>query len=190
MKSRWSHATAQRRPARQDTRGGTKVAERLFPCTAVQGSVLDGLGEVIGADCLVALEVGDRASHLKDPVVCPRRQPQPLDRGLEEALPVGPDGAGSTELPGTHLGVAEGLGPPEPIMLDRPGPLHPRPHRLGWLPLRLRRKLPIAQRRDIDMQVDPVEEGARDPGPVTVDLGRGTGALAPRISEVAAGTPM
>jgi DNA-binding transcriptional regulator YiaG len=145
---------------------------------------------VVGADRVVALEIGDGASDFEDPVMGPGRQPQPLDRGLEEPLPIRADRAGSPELLGAHLGVAEGPSPPEPVMLESPGPLHPLPYRLGALPLRFRRKLPIAQRRDIDVQVDPVEEGPRDPGPVSLDLWRGTGAVALRVGEIATGTPM
>jgi hypothetical protein len=36
---------------------------------AVQGSVLNRLGQVIGSDRLLALEVGDGPSHLEDPIM-------------------------------------------------------------------------------------------------------------------------
>ena len=52
---------------------------------AIQISVLEGLGRIAAADLLGALQVGDRASHLQDPVVGARGQTQAIDRALKEA---------------------------------------------------------------------------------------------------------
>src|SRR3990172_5452141 len=121
------------------------VPQSSRTCAAVHGSILDRLGQMVGPDRLLSLKVGDGSRHLEDPIVGPRREAQPLDRGFEEPLPFRPDGAMPADLLGAHLGVAEGLGPFEPFVLKGPSLLDPRPNRLGQFPLCLDGKLPIAQ---------------------------------------------
>ena len=50
----------------------------VTPVFPVQASVLDGLGDVLGADVALVVEVGDRAGQFEDAVVGPGGQTESL----------------------------------------------------------------------------------------------------------------
>ena len=55
---------------------------------AVLTAVGNGLGKVGRRNLFLTREIGDRAGHTQDAVVCPRRQPEATARMLEEPAPI------------------------------------------------------------------------------------------------------
>src|SRR3990172_5424714 len=99
------------------------------PNSAIQTPVLNGLGNVLGANGLLWGEIGDRAGDLQDAIVRAGPEPQPLHRGLQEALPLPGRLTIAADLFGAHRRIVKDLALLEALGLDRPGPAHPLPNR-------------------------------------------------------------
>jgi len=84
------------------------------------------------------------------------------------------------------VGVAVDFGPLEPLPLDITGPFHPLPSRRGAFPFAPVRQLAVFHRRDLDVDVDPVQQRPGDAGAVALDHYGGAGALVLGITAVAA----
>ena len=70
-----------------------------------------------------------------------------------------------------HLGVAVDLHPLEPLELDLPGRIDPGLDLPGGFSRLAARQVPVLHRRDLDVDVDPVHQGAGDLRAVALDLG-------------------
>src|SRR3954471_20822275 len=86
------------------------------------------------------------------------------------------------------MGVGVEAGPVgEPVPLANAGQFYPlSPDWAGLLRVRAD-EVPVRDRGDLEVDVDPVEERARDPRPVALDIGLGAAADMHGVSEVAAG---
>src|ERR1035437_9318711 len=89
----------------------SKVFLRSFrfsgPVAAVEGAVLDGLGDVADGDVLGAGEVGDGAGYLEDAVVGAGGEALLLHSALQQVLGVGREFAVGSNLLCVHLRVSE-----------------------------------------------------------------------------------
>lgn len=156
----------------------------------IEAAVLDGLGDVVGLDSVGGFEVGDGAADFEQAVESTGGEAEALEGGIQETLGGAVEAAVVAELQGAHIGVdprTMKLGKARFLMFA--GGEHPLRHR----PARFaRRALELLQchRRDLDMEVDPVQQGPRDPPPVAVDLECGAPAFVPRITQVATAAPL
>src|SRR5258708_15613807 len=76
----------------------------------VQRAVLDGLGEMGGAEPGGGLEVGEGSGHLQDAVEGADREAEALEGGVEQRLAGGVEAAVAAQLVRGHGGVAPGGG--------------------------------------------------------------------------------
>jgi len=136
------------------------------------------------------LQIDDDAGHLQDPRVSPGAQAELGHRLLQEAIPLLIDLTVTLEVPRGHLGIAKDPFPLKPLMLDRPCPLDPLPDRTGRFPLLPLRQITVPDCRNLDVDVDPVEQGAGDAGAVPLDLRDGAGTFMQGIAVKAARAPL
>jgi len=134
-------------------------------------------------------QVGDGAADLEDAVVGTGGEPQPGDGVTEEPLDRLRERAVPTEIARGHVGVGVETRPlPEALALADSGQLHPLPDRDA----RLRRvgsdEVTVIYRRDLEVDVDAVEQRTRDAGPVALDVDVGAAAGVDGVAEVPAGT--
>src|SRR5439155_15844764 len=100
--------------------------EMLRPVATVEGPVLDGFGDVRGADGLGTLEVGDGARDFQNTVVGAGAQTQAGHGVFEQAFAVGRNIAILADLSRAHLGVAVNLFTLVELELAAQGRHHPR----------------------------------------------------------------
>src|SRR5438876_4863844 len=96
----------------------------LRPVAAVERPVLDGFGDVRGADGLGALEVGDGARDFQNAVVGAGAQTQAGHGVFEQAFALGRNIAIFADLSRAHLGVAVDLFTLVALELAAPGRHH------------------------------------------------------------------
>lgn len=138
---------------------------------AVETPILDGLGDVRGADLLGAGEVGDGACDLEHAGVRARREAE-LRHGALDEHGTGRIGAGEgIELAGVHVRVAAGYA--EARVLALAGGCDARCHGHRRLATRCAAELAVLYRCDLDVQVDAVEQGPRQARVVLRELSRG-----------------
>src|SRR5579862_1428667 len=77
------------------------------PEGAIQGSVLDGFGDVFWLQATDAFEVGDGASYLQNAVVSACGQALLRHRPFEQAFAIRGELAEGADVARAHLGVAE-----------------------------------------------------------------------------------
>src|SRR5207249_12303807 len=98
----------------------------LRPVAAVEGPVLDGFGDVRGADGLGALDVGNGARDFQNAVVGAGAQTQAGHGVFEQAFALGRNIAIFADLSRAHLRVAVNLFTLVALELAAPGRHHPR----------------------------------------------------------------
>ena len=165
---------------------------RLFPSLShifpIQTPILDRLGEVLLADALAPLQVGNGPGNLKDAGEGAGGEAESVGDQLQHSVAGGVQFAVLPEVASVHLGVAVDLRPLEPVDLDVTGTFHPAGDGRGTFRLAPVGQVAVADRRDLDVDVDPVEERPGDPGAVALEHDRGAGALVGDVPQVAAGT--
>ena len=163
-----------------------RLSARLL--LTIKQPILNRLRQMRRLNTLDAVEVGDRPCHLQDPAEGPRAHPQRVHHPLHELVPRLIDPTEQLQLPGAHLGVAVDVEPLEALLLNLPRDLHPLSDRRAGLAALDRLEVAVADRRDLDVKVDAVEQRPRQPCLVAFDLPGGAGALAHRVARVAART--
>src|SRR5271157_4212790 len=165
------------------------VRRRSGPVAAVEGPILDGLGEVGYGEVLDAFEVGDGTRDFEDAVVGAGGESLLLHGALEEALGVGAQLAVGANLAGGHLRVGVDLLAEfsKSLPLAFAGSKHTGANLGRALDGRRAAQFLIFNGRDFDVNVDAVEKRAGDLGHVTLNHGRGALALAGLVVEEAAG---
>jgi hypothetical protein len=147
---------------------------------------LNGLGNVFGLNHIGEFEVGDSSSDFEDTVIGTGRQPQAIHGRIQEAPRLTLHLAVFPDLPRAHMRVTVDLAPAKALLLD----LARVPHALAdggrWLAGRLSGQVPVSQRGDVDMDVNPIQQGSGDPGEIALDLERRAGALLGGVRGVAA----
>src|SRR6266545_1213129 len=160
---------------------------RSYDHPPIQAPVLDRLRDMAGADGLAPSQIGDRAGDLEDPIERPGGEAELLEGAVEHGTAGVVDHAPAAEVLRSHGGVDRGRGGgAETLLLEEARGLNP----LGDDPSRLSgagAQLPQADRRDLDVQVDAVEERAGHPAPVALDERGRAEALVAGVSEMAAG---
>ena len=81
----------------------------LRPKRAIEGAVLDSLGNVLGFEVLLAFEVSDGAGYFKDAVVGAGAEPLLGHGALKQVLAVGGEMAEGVHVARRHLRVAVDL---------------------------------------------------------------------------------
>ena len=156
--------------------------------SSVKAAVLDRLGQMLCFDIGAAGHVRNGARDLEDPVMRPGAKPE-MKHGLaQKSLGFGIQTADLTQQRTSHMGVAvDSLLVLESLQLD----LTPVRHSLADC-FRTLAALFVSQMferycRHLDMDIDPVEQGAADIAHVTLDLSWRAVATMVWIGKVAAG---
>ena len=158
----------------------------LGPVGAVEGAVLDGLGDVARQDLFRVFEVGDGARDAQDAVVGAGGEAELGDGVFHLLFAFAVELAEAAQGARSHLGVAElaeRLQAPALALARREDAFADDGRFLGLLVLR---QLLVFHRRHLDVQVDAVEQRPGDPRQVALDQRRRAGALVQRIAEKAA----
>ena len=140
------------------------------------------LADVVVLDPVAGGQVGDRAGDAEGAVEAAGAQPQAVDRrdprapgGRSERAPLDQVGGGQ---PGVLAAVAAAL--------ERPGGEHPAADLGGGLGGGRPGQLAGGEPLDLHVEVDPVEQRARQPGGVAVQVGQAAAAGEPRVAQVPA----
>src|SRR2546430_2350707 len=164
-------------------------AARLPQPAPVQTPVLDRLAHVLRLELGRAAQVRDRPRDLENPVVRPRREREPGDRGTEQRVGALRHAAERPDVACRHVRVRIDPGPAgESLPLHHTRAIHPLPHRRARLAPALIRERAVLHRRHLEVDVDPVEQRTRDAGEIALDAERPADAIVLGIAEVAAGT--
>ena len=157
----------------------------LRPKLPIQHPIVNRLAEMLRRNRLAPVEIGDRPGNAENLVVCPGGKAQLGHRGLEQIVAFAGE---STELAGLavgHVGVVTGRRLDEAGRLPLPGGDHLLPHLVARRARRAAGKLAKRDRRDLDMNVDPVQQRAAYLAHVTFNLRRRAMAIPPRVAPIA-----
>ena len=145
--------------------------------------------EMLSLNDTAVCQIGDRAGHLHDPVVGTGGKIEPHHRPFEQLPRHLIQRAELAQHSGVHHGVrmhARHL--TETLRLDLPRPNHPLADRGARLRRPHLRNLPDSHRRHLDLQVDAVQQRARNTSHITVHRTRRAGALFGRVVVIPART--
>ena len=137
---------------------------------AIKASVLDGLRDMGRTERRIPFQVRDGPGDLQDPAVGAGAQAQPVDGHFNELPRFLIERAGGADLAVGHAGVEQGVVSGEAIFLNIAGLFDPGLYGGGRLARFPCRQIAVADGGNLDMDVDPVEEGAGDPPLVLADL--------------------
>src|ERR1035437_6211749 len=152
-----------------------------------QRSVAKRLRHMPRGSLLGAFQVGDGPSDAEDSLVPPGRESEPIHRFLQELAGGGLEPDLLPKMPGSERWVREPR-IPGPGRLDPSGSLDPLGDRPGGFGFDGAVEVSGGDGRYLDVEVDPVEEGARDLLPISGDLSVGAEAWPAGIAEEAART--
>ncbi|OQA25721.1 MAG: hypothetical protein BWY59_01664 [Verrucomicrobia bacterium ADurb.Bin345] len=142
---------------------------------------------MVRKNVLGPVQVGNCARHLKNAIVRARAEIQVRDRHLEHLLRIVVQPAMLVHILRAHRGVAvHAARTLEPGLLHLPRLDHARADRRGRLPSLHGRKVLVAHRRHLDMNVNPVQQRTRNLVAISLNLNRRATALAFRIAVMAA----
>jgi len=133
---------------------------------------LDGLGHVLRLDPLARFEIRNRARDPQDPVVGASRKTQPRDCILHQLLTFPIQFAKTTKRARGHLGVAENAERLETARLALPRSQDALPDGRRFFALLVLGQFFVFHGRNLDMQIDSVEQRTGDARKVTLDQGR------------------
>jgi hypothetical protein len=131
---------------------------------------LDRFADVGRADIRFSGQVRDRPADLENAVVGPGAQTELRHGRFQEPLPFLADRAEALDVARAHPGIGEDLAPLEARELALAGRAHAFPDLLGALGLDFRHDIPEPDLGDFELDIDPVEERARDLGVVPASL--------------------
>ena len=130
------------------------------PERPVEGSVVDRFAQVVALDLFAVVEVGDCPADSENLVVGAGGEAGFLHRRFQEGFRFGLQLAVLADLPGGHVSVERCRFSGEPLSLDGAGPDDLLPHAAAVGAGLIVREFPERNRRDFDVDVDPVEHGA------------------------------
>ena len=169
--------------SRIERKAGVIIARSaLGSIIPIHHPVLNGFGDMGGADVFLRSQVGDGAGDLEDAVVGAGAETEFGHRRLQELLGIGANGAEFLYLPRPHLGVGVDFPPLEAEELPLPSASHPFPDALRALPFRPGDDVLELDLGDIDLDVDPVEKRPGDLGVIFLSLRVRAIILPPRQS--------
>ena len=147
----------------------------------VQAAVLDGFRDVLRLDLLRGGQVGNGAGHLDDPVVSAHGEAQGLEGPVQELPGFPGQGAVLLKVAGPQARVGQYFKAPVALQLPPAGFFHPGADLGRPLPGSSLLHLLVIHPGHLHLQVDPVQEGAREAGAVARHRRRAAGALPPRV---------
>ena len=139
---------------------------------------------------LGALEIGDGAGDLEDARVAAGGEAEALGDEFEEAVPGFVRLAMFTNEARRHLGVAVDAAVAEALFLDGAAGFDAAGDDLRGFGVGAIDEIAILHRRDFDLDVDAVEQGAGDLGAIALDDHRRAGIGVGRVGKIAAGAGM
>ena len=145
------------------------------PELAVEGSVLDGFGNMLEPHVFRLGQIGDGPSHLEHPVIGAGREIQVRQCVLEKQEGGGIELDKLLEFAGTQSGVAGNGSADQPMSLAFAGRFNPLSDLLAGFPRARPVEVGESDGRNLDVQVDPVEQGAGNAAQIRLDFS-GTGA--------------
>ena len=152
---------------------------------AIEIAVLDGLGDVAGRDRRLTGQIGNRTGNFKNPVVGPGAEAQFVDRVFKQIDGMAVDGAVGLDQSAAHLGIAVNAIAPKALTLNTSGPRDPRANNFRRLPFDSGGQITERHRRDFNVDVDPIHQGAGDFRAIALDLGDRTATGVPGIPQIA-----
>ena len=159
----------------------------LVKNSPIQTPILNGFEQVGLLDALRAGEIGDGARHFKDPIIRPGGKRKLFHGVLEQVTEGGIDSTMTPDLRMRHPRVGGDPRSGKALQLPCAGGLNAVPQGSRGLARRRRAQIRHRQRRRLNMEIDPVEQGAADARPVALDLRRRAAALMAGIAQIAAG---
>ena len=159
------------------------------PQIPIQRAILNRFHDVDLLDLGDAFEIGQGAGHFEDAVMGPGAEVEGVHGLLEGAFAALVDAAVFADEAARHVGVGVDAGViDEALHLDAAGFVDAGLDHFARFATAVAAQLLVFDRRDIDMEIDSVEEGAADPLAVFLDLVGGTATLPGGIAEISAGT--
>src|SRR5579862_2048630 len=140
--------------------------------SSVERTVLNRLAHMMRGDRGRAVEIGNRARDLQNASVGSRAQTEPVDRKLEQALAAGLDLTVLTKIARTHLRVAEKRHPLEARELHLTRAVDALAYRERRLSRDAVRQVLVLHRRHFDMDVNSIEQRARDARAIALNRDR------------------
>lgn len=169
----------------------SRLSSNPLPDRPIQTPVLHRLAHVGRLDRRGPGEIGDRPRDLENPVIRPRREPEPVNGQGEQRVRAVGGLAVPGEIPGRHVRVGkEPAAPGESLELDLPRAVHAFADRCARLAARLAGEIAIRHGGHLEVDVDPVEQGAGHAGQVTLDADGAARTGSGGVTEVAARTPL
>jgi hypothetical protein len=154
---------------------------------AIKASVLDRLRDVRGADRRFPGQICYGPGDLQDPAVGAGGESQPVDGHFDEPARLLVERTDGPDLTVGHAGVEQGFVSGKTVFLDLPGLFDADPDVGGGVARFPGRQIAVADRGDLDMDVDPIQQWSGDPALILADLlGRAAAGTAP-VAEITAG---
>ena len=133
-------------------------------------------------DRLAGVEIGERSRNAPDAIVTTRRQPETAARLDQKAHRRERQRSVALELGSCHARVRRGTLGPEAGSLPLPGRPHAIPHAQGRLPRHRARQIDRVDRRNLDAEIESVEQRSGQLCLVAPHFVRGAAAARPRIA--------
>jgi hypothetical protein len=131
---------------------------------------LNRLGHVRGTDLFIFFEIGDGPGHFQYSRIGPGGQPQFIDGHFQKPLGVLVDDAMLPDLLVGHARIAERILGRESIFLPAPGGIDPALDGSRRFAAVLPFEVPVSYGRHLNVNIDPVQQGAGDFRLILADL--------------------
>jgi hypothetical protein len=167
-----------------------QAVQKFLPHPPIETPVLNRFGKMLFADMLGAFKIGNRPRDLEDATVTAGGEAEALGDEFEEAM------AGFVRLAmlanqaRRHLGVAVDAAGVESLFLNGAAGFDTTGDDLGGFGVGAVDEIAVFDRRDLDLDVDAVEQGAGDLGAVALDDYGGAGTGVGRVGKIAAGAAL
>ena len=135
-----------------------------------------------------AVEICNGAGEFEDAGIRPGGETEAVGDQFQHAITGGVQFTVFLDETRSHLGIAVDFGTFVALKLEFPRTLYPLSNGRGTFRFSPVRKVAILDSRDLDVDVDTVEQRPGDARPVVMNSHRGAGAGVGRIGKVAAGT--
>ncbi len=163
------------------------IISRLLLGFPVQAPVLDRLGNMLFKNGGAPVKIGDGTRHLEDAGIRTGGESEAVGNQFQHAVTTGIQFAVFFYEAGRHLGVAVNFGTFVAFHLEFPRPLDPAGNGSRTLRLAPIGKIAIFYRRDLDVDIDPVQQRPGNAGTVAVNGNRSAGAGMGWVRKIAAG---
>ena len=146
----------------------TCTVRPFLPHPPIETPVLDRLCQMLLADMLGSIEIGDGAGNLEDARVAAGGEAEALGDEFEEAVTGFVRLAMLADQARRHLGVAVDAAVVQPLLLYCAAGFDTQGNDLGCFGVGTVDKIAIFDGWDFDLDVDTIEEGAGDSGTIAL----------------------